>query len=153
MGQAPMEKIFELGNLFALTGWAALLLALFVPPARKAALAWAGLVVPALFAVAYVALLASARDAHGGLNSIAQVRSLFQSDGALTAGWFHYLAFDLFVGTWIAREGTLRIASPLIRLVLIPVLGLTFMFGPAGFLLFTVLRPIFRPPAATPQPA
>jgi hypothetical protein len=149
-----MEQIFEYGNLFALSGWAALLVALFLPPARKAALIWAGLLVPALFGVAYVALLASAKDAHGGFNSIAQVRSLFQSDGALTAGWFHYLAFDLFVGTWIVREGVERIASPVIRIVLIPVLGLTFMFGPAGFLLFTLLRLLFRrPPAAAAQAA
>jgi hypothetical protein len=149
-----MEKIFEFGNLFALTGWAALLLALFVPPARRAALGWAGLVVPTLFGVAYVALLVSA-NAQGGFNSIAQVRSLFQSDGALTAGWFHYLAFDLFVGTFIAREAVERIASPVLRIVMVPVLGLTFMFGPAGLLLFTLLRPLFRrpPPAPAPQAA
>jgi hypothetical protein len=143
-----MEHVFDIGNLIALTGWAGLLLALFVPAVRKAALAWAGLAIPALLGVAYVVLLATARDAHGGFNSIAQVRSLFQSDGALTAGWLHYLAFDLFVGSWIVREGVDRIASPVARLVLIPVLALTFMFGPAGFLLFTLLRPVFRRPAA-----
>jgi hypothetical protein len=53
----------------------------------------------------------------------------------------HYLAFDLFVGAWIAGE-TER--AGLSRLVLIPVLPLTFMFGPAGFLLFHVVRLIHR---------
>jgi hypothetical protein len=147
-----LEKIFEAGNLFALTGWAGLLIALFVPPARKAALAWSGLIVPLLFALAYVPLLATAH-AQGSFNSIAGVRSLFQSDQALTAGWFHYLAFDLFVGTWVAREGAERIASPVVRIVLIPVLGLTFMFGPAGFLAFNLLRPLFRRRSAALQGA
>lgn len=148
-----MERVFEIANLIVLTGWAGLLLALFVPPARKAGLAWAGLLLPALLGVAYVALLAGARDAHGGFSSIAQVRSLFQSDGALTAGWLHYLAFDLFVGSWIVREGVERIPSVLVRLVLIPVLALTFLFGPAGFLLFALLRPMFRARPAAAQAA
>ena len=41
----------------------------------------------------------------GGFGSIAEVRALFANDSALAAGWLHYLAFDLFVGAWIAREG------------------------------------------------
>jgi len=138
-----MERIFDLGNLLALTGWASLLAALFIGPARKAALTWAGLLIPVLLAVAYIALLASARDAHGGFNSIAQVRSLFQSDAALTAGWLHYLAFDLFVGSYIARDGVERIANTWARLILVPCLGLTFMFGPAGLLLYLGLRTAF----------
>ena len=148
-----MERIFDLGNLLALTGWASLLAALFISPVRKAALAWAGLAIPVLLAVAYIVLLAGARDAHGGFNSIAQVRSLFQSDGALTAGWLHYLAFDLFVGSFIARDGLERIANPLGRLVLIPCLALTFMFGPAGLLLYLLLRLSLRRPKPAPQGA
>src|SRR3546814_9733804 len=55
----------------------------------------------------------------------------------LTAGWYHYLAFDLFVGTWIAREG-MRLNMP--RLLLVPCFALTFWFGPAGLLVFFGLR-------------
>ena len=40
----------------------------------------------------------------GGFGSIAEVRALFMSDPVLVAGWVHYLAFDLFIGTWIAVE-------------------------------------------------
>jgi hypothetical protein len=72
------------------------------------------------------------------------VRQLFANDWALLAGWMHwmhYLAFDLFVGAWIAAE-TER--ANLSRLVLIPVLPLTFLFGPTGLLLFHVIRLIHR---------
>ena len=73
----------------------------------------------------------------GGFGSIAQVRALFANDAALTAGWFHYLAFDLFVGTWIAPEG---LAAGVLPIVLVLCLLLTFLFGPAGLLLFLALR-------------
>lgn len=131
-----MDHIFQYASLLALLGWVALLLALAVPPARKLVLGLTGVVIPLLFAIAYVALLATAH-AKGGFGSIAQVRALFESDGALTAGWLHYLAFDLFVGTWIVRDGLER---GVWRLAIVPCLGLTFMFGPAGFLLYLLIR-------------
>jgi len=71
--------------------------------------------------------------------SIGEVRALFTNDAALTAGWLHYLAFDLFVGTWIAREG---LDQGVIPILLIPCLLLTFIFGPAGLLLFLILRQV-----------
>ena len=67
-----------------------------------------------------------------------EVQTLFQSPGALAAGWVHCLAFDLFVGSWIAeRAAAVRLHHGL----LLPVLALTFLFGPAGWLAFVVLRP------------
>ena len=133
------DTIFGLANLAALTGWTALLLALFVPAARPAGLGWAGAILPALLAAAYVALLVGGRDAFvdGGFGSIAEVRALFAHDAALTAGWLHYLAFDLFVGCWIIRDG---LARGMARLLILPCLPLTFLFGPAGLLLYFLIR-------------
>jgi hypothetical protein len=141
---------FRLAGLLALLGWAGLLVSLFVGAAR--ALAWpaAQLIVPALLALAYILLLAGAWGAPdaagGGFGSIAEVRALFANDAALAAGWLHYLAFDLFVGAWIVRDG-LETRVP--RLLLIPCLALTFLFGPSGLLLYLVLRLAFR--ARTPR--
>jgi hypothetical protein len=36
--------------------------------------------------------------------SVAGLRPLFASDGGIVIGWTHYLAFDLFVGLWIAKD-------------------------------------------------
>jgi hypothetical protein len=102
----------------------------------------AGLYWPLMIAVGYVlAIIAGWSEGEGGFASLTAVRQLFATDWLLLAGWMHYLAFDLFVGAWIAGE-TER--AGLSRLVLIPVLPLTFMFGPAGFLLFHVVRLIHR---------
>ena len=49
------------------------------------------------------------------------------------AGWVHYLAFDLFVGLWIAARAD---AMRLSLVVQAPILTATFMFGPLGLLLF-----------------
>ncbi len=89
--------------------------------------------------MAYVPLLIAGFRAGtgGGFGSVPQVRALFASDAGLVAGWLHYLAFDLFVGTWIAREG---LAARMPRLLIAPCLPLTFLFGPVGLLLFLALR-------------
>jgi Domain of unknown function (DUF4281) len=126
---------FGLGNLIALACWVALAAS---PPSRRWAPAvWSvtGRAVPLLLALAYLGLLIVHRGP-GGFGSLAQVRQLFDQPGLLAAGWLHYLAFDLFVGTWIARRaGQLGIHHALV----LPCLVLTFLFGPVGLLCFALL--------------
>jgi hypothetical protein len=55
----------------------------------------------------------------------------------LLAGWVHYLAFDLFIGGWIAVEAD---KVGLNRLFQAPILVATFMFGPVGLALFLAMR-------------
>jgi hypothetical protein len=49
----------------------------------------------------------------------------------------HYLAFDLFVGSWEVRDAQ-RLGLP--HGMVIPCLVLTFLFGPIGLGLFLLLR-------------
>ncbi|MEM7430387.1 MAG: ABA4-like family protein [Pseudomonadota bacterium] len=73
----------------------------------------------------------------GGYGSLDQVRALFTKDEMLLAGWVHYLAFDLFIGGWIAvKADELGIS----RIVQAPILLATFMFGPVGLALFLAMR-------------
>ncbi|MFM7404541.1 MAG: abscisic acid-deficient protein Aba4 family protein, partial [Erythrobacter sp.] len=69
--------------------------------------------------------------------TIAGVRSIFASDAGVTIGWTHYLAFDLFVGLWIARDGDAKTIS---RLIQAPILLATFIAGPLGLGLWLLLR-------------
>lgn len=137
------EIAFSIAGMLAMAGWAALALALFVTPARKIAWPAAQLVIPALLAGGYVLLLWNGRSAFeaGGFGSIQEVRSLFANDHALAAGWLHYLGFDLFVGAWITRDGTTRALPPLLILICLPP---AFLFGPAGLLLYIILRLVMR---------
>jgi hypothetical protein len=59
------------------------------------------------------------------------------SDGGMVLGWTHYLAFDLFVGLWIARDADAKGFS---RLAQLPVLFLVLMAGPIGLLVWLIVR-------------
>jgi hypothetical protein len=82
----------------------------------------------------------------GGFGSLEAVRALFSSDPVLLGGWVHYLAFDLFVGLWVAARAD---EIGMSRFLQGPILLLTFMFGPAGLLAFEIMRrsrQVFPPP-------
>jgi Domain of unknown function (DUF4281) len=69
------------------------------------------------------------------------VQLLFTSEWAALAGWVHYLAFDLLIGAWIARDVMSRGLS---RWLLLPLLPLTFMFGPMGLVGFELSKLLFQ---------
>ncbi len=131
--------LFSLCSTIALVAWLALALSLFVSRVRSWTWLVTGLAIPTVFAVVYLGSLVAglAAGGGGGFGSIEDVRTLFANDHALTAGWIHYLAFDLIVGTLIARDGARLGLNPLFVL---PSLVLTFLFGPTGLLLHLVIR-------------
>jgi Domain of unknown function (DUF4281) len=139
------EAWFSIASTAAMASWAALIL---LPrwPWLRTVLRYA---VPGALAVAYTTLaIEFFRVEGGGFNSLAQVKALLGTDPTLLAGWIHYLAFDLFVGTWIAeRADTLGLS----RLIQAPILFLTFMFGPIGYLTFIAVEGALRS-TATPAP-
>jgi hypothetical protein len=69
--------------------------------------------------------------------TLPSLRALFMSDGGIVLGWTHYLAFDLFIGQWIARDADNKGFH---RLVQLPFLFLTLMAGPIGLLLWLIVR-------------
>jgi hypothetical protein len=136
------DTVFQAASTAALMAWLALLLS--PPSVRWVRLVWriSGRLLPLALSLLYVVMLAVHWRGQGGFGTLAEVRALFDVPGALVAGWVHYLAFDLFVGTWIAERAA---ALGLPHWQLLPVLLLTFMFGPAGLLAFVVLRALRRP--------
>ncbi|MBO6575667.1 MAG: DUF4281 domain-containing protein [Rhodothermales bacterium] len=94
--------------------------------------------VPALLAVAYIYFLASGfGETDGGFGSLDEVATLFSDPRNLLAGWLHYLAFDLLVGSWIVRDAA-RVGVN--HLLIVPCLVLCFLAGPVGYLLYLLLR-------------
>jgi len=73
----------------------------------------------------------------GGFGSLAEVKVLLSNDWALLAGWIHYLAFDLFIGGWIAVKAD---EVGINRVIQAPILLATFMAGPLGLALFLAMR-------------
>jgi hypothetical protein len=82
---------------------------------------------------AYFIFTGFSLSAMENFQSLEGIRALFSSDEALLAGWIHYLAFDLFVGMWIAKDAANHEES---RWVVLPFLLFTFMMGPLGLLFY-----------------
>jgi hypothetical protein len=84
-----------------------------------------------------VLIVARWGSAEGGFGSLADVRRLFEDPYLLLAGWVHYLAFDLFLGSWEVRDAQRHGVA---HLLVVPCLVLTFLFGPAGLLSYLTIR-------------
>ena len=129
------EQAFSISNGIAVAGW---LMLIFGGRTRWAAELVTGAVLPLFFALLYAGLLAAHwGERQGGFGSLTEVQALFSNQWLLLAGWVHYLAFDLFVGSWQVRDAKKHGIS---HLVLVPGLILTFLFGPVGLLLYFVIR-------------
>lgn len=140
------QTLFSVTNAIALIAWALLILA----PRRPAPLAMVlylgvGLLC-LIYAVCFAGLFGGFMDpvrdtgvppADLSNYSVAGLKSFFRSDGAIVLGWTHYLAFDLFVGLWIARDADAKGFS---RIVQAPVLIATFFVGPVGLLVWLIVR-------------
>ena len=130
-----LETLFSITSVSAIAGW--LLLAL-LPRWRWSARVIGPVLIPALLAAAYAVLLVpNLPGSEGGFGSLAEVGQLFEKRELLLAGWIHYLAFDLFIGSWEVRDAQ-RLGIP--HLWTLPCLALTLMAGPVGLALYLGLR-------------
>ena len=130
------DQLFGWAGQAAMLGWLVLLL---LPRRWPWLLAVPRYIIPFGLSLLYAGLVM----AHfftvdgGGYGSLAQVKVLLSKDEMLLAGWVHYLAFDLFIGGWIAVNADKLGVN---RLVQAPILIATFMFGPVGLALFLAMR-------------
>ena len=131
------DRLFSIANSLALVSWI-LLAALGWKP--RIARAITGFGVPLLLSFLYLLLVVGHWGEHsGGFSSLPQVAQLFQNQWLLLAGWVHYLAFDLFIGSWEVRDAA---KHGIRHWIVLPALLLTFMFGPIGLLLYLAIRTV-----------
>lgn len=130
-----LEQMFTLANMIAMLGWLVLLMSPLIPVGAE----WiSGRLIPVLLSVVYTALiLVFWGQGDGGFSSLPEVMKLFTQPELVLVGWVHYLAFDLFIGAWECRTAR---AERIRFWFVVLCLALTFMFGPIGLLLFTVIR-------------
>ena len=140
------QALFVLTNVIAFACWAMLA---FLPrkPIVMASVLFFGVGILCLvYAGTFVALfggladplrVAGAPPADIMNYTLSGLRALFMSDGGIVLGWTHYLAFDLFVGQWIARDADNKGFH---RLIQLPFLFVTLMAGPIGLLAWLVVR-------------
>lgn len=132
-----METLFSLSNLLVMPFWLAMIV---LPrwrctlrimsslwPIVPAAVLYAVLVVPNLAAI--LPMLANPE--------LAAIAALLGTPQGATVAWAHFLAFDLFVGRWVYLDGrTIGLSAWIVS----PILFFVLMVGPAGFLLYVLVR-------------
>ena len=129
------DQLFAIVNALALACW---ILLVVLPRHRWVHLTIASMIVPVGLALIYSLLIVwKFWSAPGGFSTLDEVALLFGNKWLLLAGWIHYLAFDLLVGSWEVRDSRERGIPPVL---MAPILVLTFLFGPAGWLIYMVVR-------------
>jgi hypothetical protein len=140
----PWELIFKITNGGVLIFW---LLLAFGPRGtmwvRGIFLGGTG-ILALTYSILIIGLMTGSFDGGAGdtgksldFTTLSGVMALFDTQGGATIGWIHYLAFDLLVGIWIARNADRHGIS---RILQVPALFLTLMFGPMGLLVYLVMR-------------
>jgi hypothetical protein len=143
-----MDLLFRTSNLLALPMWALMIL---LPRWRWAARIIRSPWVSAAPAILYTALVLPRLGAIWPAVSrptLPGVEVLLGSPPGATIAWVHFLAFDLFIGRWIYLDSQERRIS---SWFMAPVLFLTLMLGPAGFLFYLVVRSIRAASPESPQ--
>jgi Domain of unknown function (DUF4281) len=132
-----METLFNLSSLIVLPFW---VLMIFLPRWRVTGMLMSSPLVSAAPALLYAALvIPRLAEVWQTVSSpeLSGIAALLGSPAGATIGWLHFLAFDLFVGRWIYLDSRERSTT---AWVISPVLFLTLMLGPCGFLLYLIVR-------------
>ncbi|HEY4289614.1 MAG TPA: ABA4-like family protein [Puia sp.] len=130
------DTLFLLSSGIASIGWITLL---FISPF------WPGFdkfligIIITLLALVYTGL--NFANFHVGdaakFGSLDGVATLFQNKALLTAGWVHFLAFDLLTAVWI-KKNAVKLGVP--HAWIIPAVIFSCLLGPLGFLLYLLTR-------------
>lgn len=132
--------MFTVTKFIALGAWILIFVSLFARATRGFIWPLTQFVLPALLGACYVVMVWDGRshlDLPTSFTQLHGIAALYAHPGPLTASWLHFLALDLFVGTWMVRDATGRgMPWPLILLCL----PFAFILAPAGLLLYLGLR-------------
>jgi len=135
--EMDLELYFSAASLLAVIGWIVLL---FYPLIPKWSDKISGLIIPLVLSLGYLIVVVFYPSSEGGgFSSLAEVSQLFSHKSVILAAWVHFLAFDLFIGSWVCKTARQERISYWLTL---PCLPLVFIFGPIGFLAFSIVRKV-----------
>ena len=130
------ETIFNIFNSGILLFWILLLvLPKKVFTQKVIAFPW----VPLAFAIGYAYFLSfTTGTLSADFSSLSSLTEMFQNSNprGVAAGWLHYLAFDFWVGCWMLKNSQEKGVK---HLWMIMPLIFTFMLGPVGIILYTLV--------------
>jgi len=135
------ENIYFWANFGILPFW---LLIIFVPNSNFTQVFVNSIIIPLIISAAYIYIIYQAIlveesffdifNLYIGLNDL---HTLFATESFLLIFWLHFLGINLFLGSWVSREGVkYNISRTIVSIPLI----LIYLTGPFGLVLFWLLR-------------
>ena len=135
------ENIYLWGNFGVLPFW---LMLIAIPNSKITRILVNSVIPPLLFASAYVYVLYQSIlidepifDIFRLYLSLDDLYTVFATENFLLVFWLHFIAINLFLGSWISRDG-IKYSIPK-GLIAIPLI-LIYLTGPLGIVLYWVLR-------------
>ena len=135
------ENIYLWTNFGVLPFWFMLII---IPNSRITQLFVNSIVLPLILATAYVYVIYQAIlldepvfDILKLYLSLDNLYTVFATESFLLIFWIHFLALNLFLGSWVSRDG---IKYNMSRGVIITPLILIYFTGPLGLVLYWLLR-------------
>tara|TARA_B100001123_G_C15214575_1_gene988654 strand:- start:321 stop:794 length:474 start_codon:yes stop_codon:yes gene_type:complete len=135
------ENIYLWTNFGVLPFWFLLIMA---PNSKITQIFVNSIILPLILGTAYVYVLYQAVMLDENLFqtfklylSFDNLYTIFATESFLLAFWLHFIALNLFLGTWVSRNGAkYNMPKSVVALPLI----LIYLFGPAGLVIFWMIR-------------
>ena len=135
------ENIYLWSNFGILPFW---IMLIFIPNSKIAQIFINSVIIPLILATAYGYIIYQAIlideplfDVFKLYLSLDNLYTLFSIESFLLVFWLHFLTLNLFLGSWISREGVKYNMSR--SLLFIPLL-LIYFAGPVGLVLYWLIR-------------
>ena len=135
------ENIYIFSSFGVMPLW---LMLIFIPNSRFTQILINSVIIPLILSVAYVYIIYQTilldepiLDVFKLYLGIDNLYTLFATEGFLLVFWLHFLALNLFLGSWISRDGVKYNIS---RSVVFVPLVLVYFTGPLGLVLYWFIR-------------
>ena len=136
-----IENIYLWVNFGILPFWFMLII---IPKSRITQIFVNSILVPLILSIAYVNIIYQAIlldepliDIFKLYLSLDELYTVFATESFLLVFWLHFLALNLFLGSWVSRDGVKHNMSR--SLVSFPLIVIYFT-GPLGLVLYWVIR-------------
>ena len=138
------ENIYLWANFGVLPFW---LMLIFIPNSRFTQFFVNSIILPLILSAAYVYAIYQAilfeepiYDFFKLYLNLDSLYTIFATESFLLVFWLHFLALNLFLGSWVSRDGVKYNISR--SLLFIPLI-LIYFTGPLGLVLYWIIRVFF----------
>ena len=135
------ETIYLWSSFGILPFW---IILIFMPNSKITQIFVNSIIIPLILACAYVFIIyqtivldKTTIDLVNPYLSLENLYTFFATESFLLVFWLHFLALNLFLGTWVAREG---VKYGMSRSLVFIFLLLIYFFGPIGLVLYWLVR-------------